>query len=157
MSTRRDILAAHDRGLPGGNTVLEIDPVARSYAEQIGCTPDDVILELADLAVGVNHLPHHLDDTESALLIHRTHDDAGEVIEIDRLALDQCRGRDQLIRGTGIKSEAAFDQAVKLALFSLGWLAVDRDGVDQQRSCCQKIAGIVKCTMLVSVWRNKVV
>ena len=52
MSTRRDILA--DRGLPGGNTVLEIDPVARRYAEQIGCTPDDIILELADLAVGVN-------------------------------------------------------------------------------------------------------
>jgi hypothetical protein len=47
-------LAARDRGLPGGNAVLEIDPVARRYAQQIGCTPDDVILELADLAIGVN-------------------------------------------------------------------------------------------------------
>src|SRR5438132_10977354 len=102
-----DISAARDRGLPGSNTVLEIDPVARSHDEQIGCTPNDVILELADLAVGINHLPHHLDDTESALFIYRTHDDAGEVIEIDRLALNQHRGRDQLIRGAGIKPEAA--------------------------------------------------
>src|SRR5438046_8121521 len=154
MSTRRDILA--DRGLPGGNTVLEIDPVARRYAEQIGCTPDDVTLELADLAVGVNQLPHHLDDTESALLIHRTHDDTGEVIEIDRLALDQRRGRNQLIRGTGIKPEAAFDQAMKLALFGIRRLAVDRNDVNQQRRRRQTIAGIVKCPMLVRDGRNNV-
>src|SRR5258708_36802143 len=124
-SSRRNMLAAGDRGPPGSNAVLEIDPVARRHAQQIGRTPDDVVLELADLAVGVNQLPHHLDDTEPALLIHRTHDDAGEVIEIDRLALDHRRGRDQLIRGTGIKPEAAVDQAMKLALFGLGRLAVD--------------------------------
>src|SRR6266568_1673604 len=150
------ISAARDRGLPGGNTVLEIDPVARRYAEQIGCTPDDVILELADLAVGINHLPHHLDDAESALFIYRTHDDAGEVIEVDRLALDQRRGRDQLIRGTGIKPEAGFDQAMKLALFSLGRLAVDRNDVNQQRRRRQTIAGIVKCPMLLRGGRDNV-
>src|SRR2546422_11463680 len=103
-----DTSTARDRRLPGSNTLIEKDPVARRHAEQIGCTPNDVILELADLAVGINHLPHHLDDAESALFIYRTHDDAGEVIEIDRLALNQHRRRDQLIRSAGIKPEAAF-------------------------------------------------
>ena len=78
------------------------------------------------------------------------------MIEIDRLALDQRRGRDQLIRGTGIKPEAAFDQAMQLALFSLGWFAVDRNDVNQQRRRRQTIAGIVKCPMLVRGGRNNV-
>src|SRR5450759_4858866 len=47
------------------------------------CAPDHVVLELADLAVGVNQLPHHFDNAEPAFLIHRAHDDAGEMIEID--------------------------------------------------------------------------
>src|SRR5260370_39226063 len=50
------------RGLPAGNTMLEIDPVPRGYAQQIGRAPDDVILELAGLTVGISRLPHHLDD-----------------------------------------------------------------------------------------------
>ena len=106
-------------GLPGGDPMLEIDPVARGHPQQIGCAPHHVVLELADLTVGIHQLPHHLDDAKPAGLIHRTHDDAGEMIEIDRLALDQGCGSDQLIRRAGIKSEAAFDQAVKFALFDL--------------------------------------
>src|SRR5260370_11272116 len=86
------------RGLPAGNTMLEIDPVPRGYAQQIGRAPDDVILELAGLTVGISQLPHHLDDAESAFLVHRAHDDPGEMIEIDRLALDHILQRDQLIR-----------------------------------------------------------
>src|SRR5437899_10663205 len=104
-----DISAARNRGLPGRNTVLEIDPVARRHAEQIGCTPNDVILELADLPVGINHLPHHLDDAESALFIYPNHYDAGEVTEFDRLALNQHRGRAQLIRVARIEPEAHVD------------------------------------------------
>ena len=99
--------------------MLEIDPVTRRHAEQVGGAPDHIILELADLAIGVNQFPHHFDDAEPARFIHRAHDDAGEMIEIDRLALDQRRGRDQSIGGTRIKPEAAFDQAMKFALFRL--------------------------------------
>jgi hypothetical protein len=78
------------------------------------------------------------------------------VIEIDRLALDQRRGRDQLIGGTAIKPEAAFDQAVKLALFNVGRFAVDRNDVNQQRRRRQTIAGVVKCPRLVGGGRNNV-
>src|SRR3954469_20582912 len=50
------------RGLASCDPVLELNPVARRHAQQIGRAPDDVVLELADLAVGINQLPHHLDD-----------------------------------------------------------------------------------------------
>src|SRR5271155_221661 len=71
------------RGLPGGDAVLEIDPVARGYAQQIGGAPNDVVLEFADLTVGVNQFPHHLDDAQAPGLVDRTHDDAGEMKEVD--------------------------------------------------------------------------
>src|SRR5688500_7561963 len=73
------------------HAMLEIEAIARRNAEQVRRTPHDIVLELADLAVGVDHLPHHLDDAEPALLVDRTHDDAGETIEIDGVALGTRR------------------------------------------------------------------
>src|ERR1700751_1239344 len=66
-----------------GDAMLEIDPVARRNAQQVGRAPDHVILELADIAVGIYQLPHHFDDAKPAGLIDRAHDDAGEMVEID--------------------------------------------------------------------------
>ena len=57
------------RGMLGGDAMLEIDPVARRHAEEIGRTPNHVILELVDLAVGIDQFPHHLDDTKAALFV----------------------------------------------------------------------------------------
>src|SRR5258708_953373 len=136
--------------------MLEIDAVARGNAEQVGGAPDHIVLEFADLAVGIDQLPHHLDDAQASLLIHTAHDDAGEVIEIDRLAFDPCRRRDQLVRGAGIELEAAFDQAVKLALLDRGRLAVERDDMDQECGCGQTIVGIVEGTIAVRVGRDNV-
>src|SRR5665213_1514759 len=108
------------RPLFAGDPMLEIDPVAGRHAQQIRRTPDDVILELADLAVGIHQLPHHFDNAESAFFVDRTHDDAGEMIEVDRLALDQSGGRDQFIRAAGIEPEPCFEQAVQFALLNFG-------------------------------------
>jgi hypothetical protein len=66
------------------------------------------------------------------------------MIEIDRLALDQRRGRDQVIGGARIKPEMAFDQAVKFALFGCRGFTVERDDMNQQRGRRQAIAGIVE-------------
>ena len=53
---------AHDssrvRGSPGAVTdygLAEFDAIARRDSEQIGGAPHDVVLELADLAIGINH------------------------------------------------------------------------------------------------------
>src|SRR3982075_3472979 len=152
-----DIRTARGRGGPsGGDTMLEFDPVARRYGQKIRRAPDHVVLELADLAIGINQLPHHLDNADPALLIHRPHDDASEMIEIDRLPLDQRRGRDQMVRGAGIEPETAFDQAVKLALLDFGRFAVERDDVYQQRRRPQPVAGVVKGPTFVPGGRNDV-
>src|SRR3984893_16219553 len=143
-------------GWRGGDTALEINPIARRHAQEIGGAPDHVVLELADLAVGIDKLPHHFDDAKPALLIHRAHDDAGEMIEIDRLTLDQHRGGDQLICRAGIKPETGLEQTVKFALFNFGRLAVERDHVNQQGRCRQTISGIVKGPILVRRGRHNV-
>src|SRR6476659_10510999 len=77
--------------------MLEVDPVALGDPEQVGRAPDDVILELGHLAIGIDQLPHHLDDALAALFVERAHDDAGEVIEVDGLALDLGSVRNQAI------------------------------------------------------------
>src|ERR1700756_5356068 len=92
-----------------GDGVLQIDPVTLGNAEQVGGAPDDVVLELTDLAVGIDQLPHHLDDALAALFIERAHDDAGETIEIDGLALDLSGIGDEPVRGAAIEPEMAFD------------------------------------------------
>src|SRR5580700_2756727 len=80
-------VALHRRGLCAGNAVLEIDAVTRRHAEQVGGAPDYIVLELVDLAIGVHQFPHHFDNAEPTGFINRAHDDAGEMIEVDRLAL----------------------------------------------------------------------
>jgi hypothetical protein len=45
---------------------------------------------------------------------------------------------------------------VKLALFGIGWCAIERDHVNQQRRRGQTIPGIVKRPMLVGGGRNYV-
>ena len=78
------------------------------------------------------------------------------MIEIDRLALDQRGGRDQLIRSARIEPEMAFKQAVKLALLDRRWLAVERDDVNQKRRRRQAIAGVVELTIAMRAGRNHI-
>ena len=54
---------------------------------------------------------------EPAGFVHRTHDDAGEMIEIDRLALDQRRRRDQLIRGAADRARSGFRSGCEACAF----------------------------------------
>ena len=56
------------------NCVLQLDPVALGNPEQVGSTPDHIVLELADLAVGIDQLPHHLHDALAAVFVERAHD-----------------------------------------------------------------------------------
>src|SRR4051812_48410619 len=78
-------------GLACRDTMFEIDAIARRYSQKVGGPPDDIIFKLADLAVGIHKLPHHFDDAQSAFLVDRAQDNAGKMIKIYRLALDQHR------------------------------------------------------------------
>ena len=117
-----------------------------AHAEQIGRAPHHIVLELADVAVGIDQLPHHLDDALAALFVDRAHDDAGEVIEIDRLALHQGRFRDQLGGGRRIELEAGLKQAVQFLPFGFRRLAVQRHDMNQQSRGGQAIVGFTEGT-----------
>ena len=71
--------------------------LARGDAEQIGGAPDQIVLELGDAAVGIDDLPHHLDHAPAAVLVERAVEQAGEMIEVDRLVLGRGRLVDQLV------------------------------------------------------------
>jgi hypothetical protein len=59
-----------------------------------------------------------------------------------------------LIRGSRIKREVAFQQAVQLALLHVGWFAVDRDDVDQKCRRREAEAGVVKTPIAMRGGRN---
>src|SRR6266404_2360852 len=78
------------------------------------------------------------------------------MIEIDGFALGPRRRRDQPVGGAGIEPKTAFEQAMKLALFQVGRLAVERNDVNQKRRRRQAIAGIVKGLILMRGGGNNV-
>src|ERR1700759_713492 len=91
--------------VPGRNLMLEFDAVARGDAEQVGGAPDHIVLELADRPIGIGDLPHHLHDLETAGLVDLPHDHAGEVVEIDRIALHPGGGGNQFVGGAVVEAE----------------------------------------------------
>src|SRR5262249_27968386 len=60
-SPARDALL-HRAGATAGDEALEFEPVARRDGKKVRGAPKHVVFELGDLAVGVDQLPHHLDD-----------------------------------------------------------------------------------------------
>src|SRR2546428_12995449 len=79
-----------------GDPAANLDAFARGNIEQIGGAPDQVVLELVEAAVSIDDFPHHLDNAPPPLLVERAIDDAGEVVEIDRLVLGGRRFVDKL-------------------------------------------------------------
>ena len=69
------------RGTGLGHALAQGDALLGGNAEQVCRAPDDVFLEFADVVVGVDQLPHHLDDTGSCRIIHRAVDQTGEMIQ----------------------------------------------------------------------------
>src|SRR6185369_5128006 len=115
-----------------GHALAQCDAVARGNAQQIGGTPHQVILELVHAPVRENHFPHHLDDTEAARLVERAVDQAGEVIEVDRLVVGARAGIDQLLRRRVVEREAGLEHGAQPVALGIGHGAVDGRGVDQQ-------------------------
>src|SRR6516162_5407433 len=53
------------RAKPRGDAMLQLDPVACRYRQKIGGPPHHIVLELSNLAVGIDQFPHHLDDAQT--------------------------------------------------------------------------------------------
>src|SRR4029077_882157 len=115
-----------------GDALAQCNSVVRGDPQQIGGAPHQVILELVDAPVREHDFPHHLDDTEAARLVERAVDQAGEVIEIDRLVVGPRAGIDQLLRRGVVEREAGLEHGTQPVALDIGHGAVDGRGVDQQ-------------------------
>src|SRR5712691_301218 len=136
----------------GGHVMTQLDPVARGNAEQVRGPPEQVVLELGDAAVGVDHFPHHLDHAPPAVLIERPVDQAGEVIEIDCLVLGLGGVEDQLVGRRFIEAEPPLDDGVQLVALDVRHGAVDHDRVHQERGSGETIVvGLEAARMLAAL------
>src|SRR5262245_18664134 len=116
-----------------GNAATDLDAVARRHVEQVGGAPHQIVLELIEAAVGVNDLPHHLDDPPVAVVVEPVIEAAGEMVEVDGFVLGRGRLVDKLERGGIVEVEAALEHRLQLVAFGRAHLAVDGRGVHQQR------------------------
>ena len=69
------------------------DAVAPVDADQLGDAPQRVVLELVQLAVGEDDLPHQADELDARLRVEMPLQHAGEGVEVDRVLvrLAACR------------------------------------------------------------------
>src|SRR6204780_2879577 len=102
-----------------GNAPAQIDPLARRHPEQIGGAPQEVILELIALAVGIDDFPHHFDDLGAAFFVQRAVEETGEMIKVDGFVLRRRCLVDQFVGGVVVEREAAFDDDVQLVALAL--------------------------------------
>src|SRR5262249_49852856 len=83
----------------GRHAPADLDALARRDAQEIGSAPNHVLLEFAHPSVSIDDFPHHLDNAPPPRIVDRAVDQAGEMIEIDGVAirsrrlLDELRGR----------------------------------------------------------------
>src|SRR5208283_109671 len=120
----------------------------RRHAKQLGDAPDDILLAFVDVAVCVSELPEHADELAAAFLVERTFQDAGEMIEIDGLALALGRMRDQVARLRMGEIEALFDESLHSRALVGVELAVDGGDMDEQRSGGQMVVLVLENALL---------
>ena len=128
-----------------GNAILQCNAFVGRNAEQIGRTPDDALLEFADVVVRIDQLPHHLDDPRPALLIDRSHDQAGEVDRY-RPTSPSTRVAVSISSSTAASSSSKrlFSSERSLRCSVLGDIAVDGDEMHQQRRRGQPVVVVVE-------------
>ena len=101
---------------------------SRSAARQI-----DIVLELVHLAVGIDDLPHHLDDAQTPGFVERAIEQAGEAIEIDGFAIGGGRSLDQRVGLRVVEIELLSQDRAQLVVLLLFFLAVDGHDMNEQR------------------------
>ena len=85
------------------------------------------------LPVREDDLPHHLDDAEAAGLVERAVDQAGEVIEVDRLVFGERADVDEFVGRGVVERKMGFEDRAQLLALGARHVSVDGRGVDQQR------------------------
>ena len=118
---------------PARRCAAAVRSVPLRHAKQIGGAPKEIVLQFVAGAVGVDDLPHHLDEAGPAGFVERAVEQAGEMIEVDGLVLGERRLVDQFVGGGVVEREAVLDHRVQLVALALRHFAVDRGGMHEQR------------------------
>jgi hypothetical protein len=79
----------------GRNLLAQLDPLSRGHSQQIGGTPDDIILEFIHSTVGIHNFPHHLNEPATTFVVQKLIELVGEMVEIDGGPVDRGRFLEQ--------------------------------------------------------------
>jgi hypothetical protein len=75
----------------GRNLLAKLHPLSRGHPQQIGDTPDDVVLDFIHFTVGVHNFPHHPNEPAATFVVQKLIELAGEMVEIDGGPVDRSR------------------------------------------------------------------
>jgi hypothetical protein len=79
----------------GRNLLAQLDPLSGGHLQQIGDTPDDIILEFIHSTVGIHNFPHHLNKPATTFVVQKLIELVGEMVEIDGGPVDRGRFLEQ--------------------------------------------------------------
>jgi hypothetical protein len=97
----------------GRNLLTQLDPLSRGHPQQIGDTPDDIVLEFIYSAVGVHNFPHHPNELTVTFAVHKLIELAGEMVEIDGGPVDRSRFLEQPGGGQIVQIKMRSENSVK--------------------------------------------
>ena len=64
----------------GRHLLAKLHPLSRGHPQQIGDTPDDVVLEFIHSTVSVHNFPHHLNEPATTFIVHKLIELIGEMV-----------------------------------------------------------------------------
>ena len=118
----------------GRNLPAKLHPLSRRHPQQIGDTPDDVVLEFIHSTVGVHNFPHHPNEPAATFVVHKLIELAGETVEIDGGPVDRSRFLQQHGGGRVVQIKMRSENSVKFRPPRLRHFDVNRRYTCEQ--CC---------------------
>jgi len=97
----------------GRNLLAKLHPLSRGHPQQIGDTPDDVVLEFIHSTVGVHNFPHHPNEPAATFVVQKLIELAGETVEIDGGPVDRSRFLQQHGGGRVVQIKMRSENSVK--------------------------------------------
>jgi hypothetical protein len=118
----------------GRNLLAQLDPLSRGHPQQIGGTPDDIILKFIHSTVGIYNFPHHLNEPATTFVVQKLIELVGEMVEIDGGPVDRGRFPEQRGGSRIIKIKMRSENQVKFRSPRLRHFVVN--GRYTRKQCC---------------------
>jgi hypothetical protein len=97
----------------GSNLLAKLYPLSRGHPQQIGDTPDDIVLEFIHPTVGAHNFPHHPNEPAATFVVQKLIELAGETVEIDGGPIDRSRFLKQHGGGPVVQVKMRSENSVK--------------------------------------------